>query len=71
MNSGFSEFLRAAPRDRRDVFLGAATRLGTPEQNIEKTFGSPGRSMYFSMDSPLAILVFSSRAELHCRKPTG
>jgi Nucleotidyl transferase AbiEii toxin, Type IV TA system len=38
MNSGFSEFLRAAPRDRRDVFLGAATRLGTPEQNIEKDF---------------------------------
>jgi hypothetical protein len=36
MNPGFSEFLRAAPRDRRDVFLGAATRLGTPEQNIEK-----------------------------------
>src|SRR6266536_3813909 len=38
MNPGFSEFLRAAPRDRRDVFLGAATRLGTPEQNIEKDF---------------------------------
>jgi hypothetical protein len=38
MNSGFSEFLRAAPRDRRDVFLGAATRLGTPEQNVEKDF---------------------------------
>jgi predicted nucleotidyltransferase component of viral defense system len=34
----FSEFLRAAPRDRRDVFLGAATRLGTPEQNVEKAF---------------------------------
>jgi predicted nucleotidyltransferase component of viral defense system len=38
MNSGFSEFLRGAPRDRRDVFLGAATRLGTPEQNVEKDF---------------------------------
>jgi hypothetical protein len=38
MNSGFSEFLRAAPRDRRDVFLAAATRLGTPEQNVEKDF---------------------------------
>jgi hypothetical protein len=38
MNSGFSEFLRAAPRDRRDVFLGTATRLGTPEQNVEKDF---------------------------------
>jgi hypothetical protein len=38
MNSGFSEFLRAAPRDRRGVFLGAAKRLGTPEQNVEKDF---------------------------------
>ncbi|HEY1579311.1 MAG TPA: nucleotidyl transferase AbiEii/AbiGii toxin family protein [Terracidiphilus sp.] len=38
MNSGFSEFLRAAPRDRRDVFLGAANRLGTPEQKVEKDF---------------------------------
>jgi Nucleotidyl transferase AbiEii toxin, Type IV TA system len=38
MNSGFSEFLRAAPRDRGDAFLGAATRLGTPEQNVEKDF---------------------------------
>lgn len=35
MNPGFSEFLRAAPRDRRDVFLGAATRLGAPAQNVE------------------------------------
>jgi hypothetical protein len=38
MNPGFAEFLRAAPRDRRNVFLGAATRLGTPEQNVEKDF---------------------------------
>jgi hypothetical protein len=46
MNSGFSEFLRAAPRDGRDVFLGAATRLGTPEQNAEKTSGLHGHPMY-------------------------
>jgi len=38
MNPGFSEFLRAAPRDRRDVFLGVGTRLGAPEQNVEKDF---------------------------------
>ena len=38
MNPGFSEFLAADARDRRDVFLGAAARLGTPEQNIEKDF---------------------------------
>jgi predicted nucleotidyltransferase component of viral defense system len=38
MNPGFADFLRARPLDRRDVFLGAARRLGTPEQNIEKDF---------------------------------
>ena len=38
MNPNFSEFLGAKLEDRRDVFLGAARRLGTPEQNIEKDF---------------------------------
>ncbi len=38
MNSGLSEFLKATPQDRRDVFLSAAARLGTPEQNVEKDF---------------------------------
>lgn len=38
MNPGFAEFLKASPQDRRDVFLAAATRLGTAEQNIEKDF---------------------------------
>lgn len=38
MNPGFAEFLKASPRDRRDVFLSAAARLGTPEQNVEKDF---------------------------------
>src|SRR5215813_12527108 len=38
MNPGFSEFLKARPQDRRDVFLGAAARLGAPEQNVEKDF---------------------------------
>ena len=38
MNPGFSDYLKAAPRDRRDVFLGAARSLGTPEGNVEKDF---------------------------------
>ena len=38
MNPGFSEFLEATPQDRRDVFLSAAARLGTPAQNVEKDF---------------------------------
>jgi hypothetical protein len=37
-NPGFSAFLKASPRDRRDVFVSAAARLGTPEQNVEKDF---------------------------------
>jgi hypothetical protein len=38
MNPGFLEFLKAAPEDRRDVFLGSARRIGTPAQNVEKDF---------------------------------
>lgn len=38
MNPGFLEFLSASQEDRRDVFLGTARRLGTPEQNVEKDF---------------------------------
>lgn len=38
MNPAFNAFLSAAAADRRDAFLGAGQRLGTPEQNIEKDF---------------------------------
>ena len=38
MNPGFLEVLRAPAEERRDLFLGAARRLGTPEQNVEKDF---------------------------------
>jgi Nucleotidyl transferase AbiEii toxin, Type IV TA system len=38
MNPGYLEFLKAAPDDRRDAFLGAARRIGTPAQNVEKDF---------------------------------
>lgn len=38
MSPGFLEFLSARPEDRRDAMLGAARRLGTPEQNVEKDF---------------------------------
>ena len=38
MNPGFSDFLKATSRDRRDVFLGTARSLGTPEANVEKDF---------------------------------
>jgi Nucleotidyl transferase AbiEii toxin, Type IV TA system len=38
MNPGFLEILKATAEEQRDLFLGAARRLGTPEQNIEKDF---------------------------------
>ena len=38
MNAAFLTFLSAAAEDRRDAFLGAARRLGTAEQNVEKDF---------------------------------
>ena len=38
MTEGFQTVLAAGERDRRDLFVGASTRLGTAEQNIEKDF---------------------------------
>lgn len=38
MNADFASLLGASAADRRDVFLTAARRLGTTEQNIEKDF---------------------------------
>ena len=38
MNRAFIDIIAAAPGERRDLFLGAARRLGTTEQNIEKDF---------------------------------
>jgi hypothetical protein len=38
VNTEFLEVLQAPARDRHDLFLSAANRLGTPEANIEKDF---------------------------------
>jgi hypothetical protein len=38
MNPGFLEILKAPATERRELFLGTARRLGTPEENIEKDF---------------------------------
>lgn len=38
MTEGFQTVLAASERERRDLFLTAANRLGTAEQNIEKDF---------------------------------
>ncbi len=38
MNPAFREIISAAAGDRRDLFLAAARRLGTTEQNVEKDF---------------------------------
>ena len=50
MTPGFKDIIGAAEADRRDLFLAAALRLGTPIQNVEKDFwgcacvgGHPGR----------------------------
>jgi hypothetical protein len=36
MTPGFKAIIGAAEADRRDLFLAAALRLGTPIQNVEK-----------------------------------
>ena len=38
MTPGFETVLAASPEDRRDLFVGAANRVGTAPQNIEKDF---------------------------------
>ena len=38
MNSSFQSVITASDSERRDLFLSAATRLGTPVQNVEKDF---------------------------------
>ena len=38
MTPGFKDIIGAAEADRRNLFLAAALRLGTPIQNVEKDF---------------------------------
>lgn len=38
MNEAFREIIVASAADRRDLFIGTATRLGTAVQNVEKDF---------------------------------
>jgi hypothetical protein len=38
MNAAYKQVIAAAPRDRLDLFLAAANRLGAPVGNIEKDF---------------------------------
>ena len=45
MNDNFLEIISAKSGERRDLFLAAATRLGTTEQNVEKDSGYAGHSM--------------------------
>jgi predicted nucleotidyltransferase component of viral defense system len=38
MSDGFKELMRASERDRLDLFLSAARRVGTAVQNVEKDY---------------------------------
>ncbi len=38
MTPGFVKVLQASDKDRRDLFVGCGTRMGTVEQNVEKDF---------------------------------
>ena len=68
MTEGFQTVLAASERDRRDLFVGASTRLGTAEQNIEKDFW-----VCWTLDAlfnELAAHACSSKAEPRSRKAT-
>ena len=50
VTEGFQAVLSAPERDRRDLFVATGGRIGTVEHNIEKIFGSAGRSTPFLTD---------------------
>ncbi len=58
MNPSFREVITAADGDRLDLFLSAATRMGTAGQNIEKDIdmerGLIYRITYFNLCIPRA-----------------
>jgi len=71
MTEVFQNVLAASDRERRDLFLTAANRLGTAEQNIEKDFW-----VCWTLDAlfnglEAAARACSSRAEHRFRKATA
>ena len=72
MNSGFLEVLKASPDDRRDLFVGTARQLGTPEQYVEKDFWVCWTlSTRFLTDSPATGRASCSKEEPHCQRHTA
>ena len=71
MTEGFQTVLAVSDEERRDLFVGAADRLRTNEQNIEKDSGFVGRSMRSSMNWTRVGRACSSRAARRSPKATA
>jgi hypothetical protein len=71
MTKGFQPVLAASDEERRDLFVGAADRLRTNEQNIEKDFWVVGRSTRSSTNWRPVARACSSKAEPRSPKVTA
>ena len=74
MTEGFQTVLAASDEERRDLFVGAADRLRTNEQNIEKDFWVcwfVGRSTRSSTNWRPVAHACSSRVVLLSPKATA
>jgi len=70
MTEGFHTVLEASEKERRDLFVGAADRPRTNEQNIEKDFGSVGRLTRSSTSWNPVAPASSSKVEPRSQKAT-
>ena len=66
MNANFQTVIAADDSERRDLFLGAAARLGTAVQNVEKDFWVCWtlRRIFALPKGPTASLVFKGGTSL-------
>ena len=67
--AAYGRVIAAPPRDRLDMFLAAANRLGAPVGHVEKDFWVCWTlNALFRGTAPPEVPVFSSRAAPPCRK---
>ncbi len=67
----YRQLIAATSRDRLDLFLTTASRLGTPVGNVEKDFWVCWTLNALNQERPTGGPACSSRAVHPCRKPTA
>ena len=69
--AAYKQVIAAAPRDRLDLFLATANRLGAPVGNVEKDFWVCWTLNSSIMSVPQEAHASSSRAARRFRKLTA